>query len=144
MGILNKMTDQSKKAKGTKDYISQIKKDSEVTKEVNQQVADEEWYRNASDDEEETTQSKSKVIEQGKVESDKPKKLKDIFGQSNVQKPRNKRPADSKKPADFKDGEPRKPKFTNSRGQPSREEGFKQQGFKTTGGLEKPVFHNTW
>ncbi len=89
------MTD--KKGKNNKDYISQLKKETEEAKEISQQVADEEWYRNESDDEEEYAPNKKSVIEQGKVQADKPKKLKDIFASSDVPKakPRTKKTYDS-------------------------------------------------
>merc|ERR1711976_343087 len=143
MGFSYKMTDQAKKGKNTKDYISQIKKETEGVQENNGQVADEEWYRNASDDEE-VTANKATVIEQGKVMSDKPKKLKDIFSSGDVQKPKMKKryePNNNKKVGDVKDGEMRKQRFTNSKGEQNKDQGFKVSGDKSYK-LEKPSFHN--
>jgi hypothetical protein len=93
------MTDQSKKGKATKDYISQIKKDSEAVKDTKTNENDEiDWDRNESEEEEEVQHKKGGVVvEQGKVGSDKPKKLKDIFGDSTTnqaQKPRTNKPKD--------------------------------------------------
>lgn len=77
------MTDQSKKGKTTKDYISQIKKGSDNVKDTKAQEGEEiDWERQESDEEEEVQQKKGVVIQQGTVGSDKPKKLKDVFGDS--------------------------------------------------------------
>jgi hypothetical protein len=68
-------------AKGkTKDYITQIKKESDVQKDqAHLENEDNEWNKYESD-EEDTQAKKNVVVEQGKVGSDKPKKLKDLFG----------------------------------------------------------------
>ena len=87
-------TNESSKAKPqTKDYISQIKKDTVVQKEnKTNEVNDMDWERNASDDDEETLQTAKKgVIEQGKVGTDKPKKLKDLFDTQETPKPKTRR-----------------------------------------------------
>ena len=70
----------SSKAKPqTKDYISQIKKETVVQKENIAQETNDDW-KNASEEEEETQQTAKKgIVEQGKVGTDKPKKLKDLF-----------------------------------------------------------------
>ncbi len=90
------MTD---KGKGkTKDYISQIKKDTENVKESKKNEAEDiEWDRQESEDEEEVQQQKKGVVvQQGAVGTDKPKKLKDVFGESTqTQKPKyNNKPKD--------------------------------------------------
>lgn len=79
------------KAQG-QDYISQIKKDTVAQKEnKTNKVNDLDWERPVSDDEEETTQTTKKaLIEQGKVGTDKPKKLKDLFDNESV-KPKQKK-----------------------------------------------------
>ncbi len=67
----------------TKDYISQIKKGAEATKEQKvQQEEDLGDWEKGSEEEEETGQTipkKGVVVEQGKLGTDKPKKLKDLF-----------------------------------------------------------------
>ncbi len=90
-------TNASSKAKPqTTDYISQIKKDTVGQKENKlNEVNDLDWERNVSDDEEETLQTAKKgVIEQGKVGTDKPKKLKDLFNDTEQAKPKTKKPTE--------------------------------------------------
>jgi hypothetical protein len=70
----------------TKDYITQIKKEADVQKDQAQlENEDNEWNRYESDDEENQAK-KGVVVEQGKVGSDKPKKLKDLFADTPQQK----------------------------------------------------------
>ncbi len=78
------MTDQTKTAgvKGkTKDYISQLKKETVGAKDVKPHNDDGiDWDGHLSEEEEETTQQKKRVVvQQGAVGSDRPKKLKDLF-----------------------------------------------------------------
>ena len=86
-------TNVSTKAKPqTQDYISQIKKETVGQKEnKNNEINDLNWDKNVSDDEEETIQTAKKgIIAQGKVGSDKPKKLRDLFANEPA-KPKSKR-----------------------------------------------------
>jgi hypothetical protein len=70
----------------TKDYITQIKKEADVQKDQAQlENEDNEWNRYDSE-EEENQAKKGVVVEQGKVGSDKPKKLKDLFADTPQQK----------------------------------------------------------
>ncbi len=74
----------------TKDYITQIKKETEGQKDSAQiENEDNEWHKYESDEEEAQTGKKGVVVEQGKVGTDKPKKLKDLFDDT----PKQKRPA---------------------------------------------------
>ena len=82
MSTQKKTTNASSKTKGpTQDYISQIKKETGGQKEnKTNEVNELDWERTVSDEEEETVQTAKKgVIEQGKVGTDKPKKLRDLF-----------------------------------------------------------------
>jgi hypothetical protein len=77
----------------TKDVISQIKKETAGQKEnKTNEVNDLDWERNVSDEEEETVQTAKKaVVEQGKVGTDKPKKLRDLFDNNEPAKPKPKK-----------------------------------------------------
>lgn len=90
------MTDQTKKGKTTKDYISQIKKDTETHKDTKLHEDDDAaWV--ASDEEEVQPKLGGVVVEQGKVGTEKPRKLMDIFGESTDAqrpKPKNKKPTE--------------------------------------------------
>ena len=69
-------------AKGkTKDYITQIKKETEGQKDAAQiENEDNDWHKYDSEEEEaQTGGKKGVVVEQGKVGTDKPKKLGDLF-----------------------------------------------------------------
>jgi hypothetical protein len=81
MSTQNKTTNVSSKPKGTnQDYISQIKKETGGQKEnKTNEVNDLEWDKAVSDEEETVQTAKKGLIEQGKVGTDKPKKLKDLF-----------------------------------------------------------------
>jgi len=71
----------------TKDVITQLKKETEGVKDTKGNQHDEiDWDRHESEEEEETTQKKQGVVvEQGKVGTDKPKKLKDLFDDAPAQ-----------------------------------------------------------
>lgn len=87
------MSEQAKKGRTTKDYISQIKKETGGVKDTKAHNADEiDWERHESEEEEEVVQQKKGVVVQGKVGTEKPQKLKDIFGDSQVQKPKTAKP----------------------------------------------------
>jgi hypothetical protein len=88
------MTDQAKKGI-VKDTISQIKKGTEGVKDIKtKEEGDIDWELQENDDEDDVPQKKSGlVVEQGKVGTDKPKKLKDLFGDT---------PQTQKKPRPYK------------------------------------------
>jgi len=93
MSTQKKTTNVSSKPKGSnQDYISQIKKETGGQKEnKTNEVNDLDWEKTVSDDEEETVQTAKKgLIEQGKVGTDKPRKLKDLFDNEPV-KPKTKK-----------------------------------------------------
>jgi hypothetical protein len=70
----------------TKDVITQIKKETEGVKDSKGTEHEEiEWTRQDSEEEEETTgKKKGVIVEQGKVGTDKPKRLKDLFDDSSA------------------------------------------------------------
>lgn len=74
------------------DYISQLKKDTQVTKENNFENEELDWHERPQSDEEDSPQQKRKgvVVDQGKVGTDKPQKLRDLFDGSD--KPKSGKP----------------------------------------------------
>jgi len=72
----------------TKDVITLIKKDTEGVKDTKgHHNEDIDWNHQESEEEEEVTQKKQGVVvEQGKVGTDKPKKLKDLFNEEPAKK----------------------------------------------------------
>ncbi len=82
----------------TKDYISQIKKETVGQKESDiNETNNLDWEKEVTDEEEETIQTAKKgVIEQGKVGTDKPKKLRDLFNDepAKPKQPRKTQPAE--------------------------------------------------
>jgi hypothetical protein len=64
----------------TKDTITQIKRETEGQKDsTHVENEDNEWNKMDSDEEETQTSKKGVIVEQGKVGTDKPKNLKDLF-----------------------------------------------------------------
>lgn len=70
----------NKQKTGNKDYIAQITK-SDATKDIKgNQVEDLDWEDQHDDDEpEQVSNKKGVIVEQGKIGTDKPKKLRDLF-----------------------------------------------------------------
>lgn len=94
MNTEQKTTNATTKGKPqTKDVISQIKKETAGQKENKaNELNDLEWDKNVSDEDEETQKTaKRAVVEQGKVGTDKPKKLRDLFDNNEPAKPKQKR-----------------------------------------------------
>lgn len=92
MSVPNNKKATSGKA-NTKDYLTQIKKETEGVKDQAQlENEDNEWNHHVSDDDEGQV-SKGVVVEQGKVGTDKPKKLKDLFGDTTQKQPKPSKPA---------------------------------------------------
>jgi hypothetical protein len=83
-----------KQAAKNKDYITQITKGKETTKDTKDKEIDEEWHGSDDEDQEETVKKDKVVIEQGKTGANKPRGLKDLLGDDNTAKPkpRTKRP----------------------------------------------------
>lgn len=94
MNTEQKTTNATTKGKPqTKDVISEIKKGTAGPKENKaNELNDLDWERNVSDEDEETQQTAKKaVVGQGKVGTEKPKKLRDLFDDNEQSKPRPKR-----------------------------------------------------
>jgi hypothetical protein len=68
----------------TKDVITQIKKETEGVKDSKATEQEIDWNRPESDEEETSGKKKGVIVEQGKVGTDKPKRLKDLFDDSSA------------------------------------------------------------
>ena len=141
MSEQTKKLNQTKTKNQNKDLVTQLKNETAQAKETeNQQQEEIDWERNSDEEDETDTRNKTGVVvEQGKVGSNKPKKLGDLFDSEPVKKTVNKsKKQTANKPNDG--GELKKPEFHNK-------SGIKNQSlvsnYKETNQLNKPTFTNS-